>query len=320
MSLIGRSNRLFVLVSCVFCSAAIAAVPDQIEPTPQIVTVKIRLDERSMIIVPVSLNGSGPYDFMLDTGCAKTMVDRKLAGELGLPRVGEKTVVGALASARMSVVHVNSLSVGGATVLGGELFSTDHAATVISKVRGVLGEDFLRNFDVLIDYRHRVIRLESAPGSMAETAAGEHLPLQLTTTYHGKLTPNRLVISGRIQEFGGATMSLLLDSGTNQLTLFKDNLGPWEYEAEPIWTANFSSQWVASAAAAHRIRSLDLGSKSVSNLIVIAVSQGADVDSDGLIPTSLFHSIFISHLGRFVILNPSFPKTSRDAPAAPAAR
>ena len=58
------------------------------------------------------------------------------------------------------------------------------------------GEDFLRNFDVLIDYRHRSLRLEAPLGSMAQTAMGEHLPLQLTGIYHGKPTRNRLIISG----------------------------------------------------------------------------------------------------------------------------
>jgi predicted aspartyl protease len=308
----GPSNLLFALVSCVAFAPACTAFPEPIEPAPQPVTVKIKLDERSMIIVPVSLNGSGPYDFVMDTGSSKTIVDRKLAGELNLPQVGEKIVVGALASSKLSVVQVNSLSVGGAAVQGGEVFSADHAANVAIKVRGVLGEDFLRNFDVLIDYRHLVMRLESAPGSMAETAVGEHLPLQLTGTLHGNLTRNRLVVSGRIRELGDAPMSLLLDSGANQLTLFRDDLGPGENQAKPISAGSFS-RWISSSSSARWIRSLDLGHRSVSDLVVIALPRRADVDSDGLLPTSLFDSILISHFGRFVILNPSFPKTSRDA-------
>ncbi len=285
------------------------------EPTPQPITLKIRLDERLMIIVPVSVNGAGPYDFVMDTGSSKTIVDRKLAGELDLPQIGEKTLVGALASAKMSVVQVNSISVGGATVQGGEVFSADHAANVASRVRGVLGEDFLRNFDVLIDYRHLVMKLESAPGSMAATAVGEHLPLQLTGTLNGSPTPNRLIIFGRVREFGDATMSLLLDSGANQLTLFRDNLGPGAGQAVPITTGNFN-QWVASSAAIREIRSLHLGSTSVPDLTAVALSRRAGVDTDGLIPTSLFHSIFISSHKGFVILNPSFPKTGRDEQAA----
>ena len=176
MSLVIRFNQLFAIFFCIACSTAIAAIPHQVEPTTRNVTIKIKLNERSMIIVPVSINSSDPYDFMLDTGSAKTMVDRKLTRELGLPAVAEKTVIGVLASTKMLVVHVNSLSVGGAEVLGGDVFSTDHASSITGKVRGVLGEDFLRNFDLLIDYRHQVIRLESAPGSMAQYAVGERLP------------------------------------------------------------------------------------------------------------------------------------------------
>ena len=55
---------------------------------------------------------------------------------------------------------------------------------------------------------------------------------------------------------------------------------------------------------------LNLGSNSVSDLTVIAFSRRAEVDTDGLVPTSLFHSVFISSHGGFVILNPSFSKTT----------
>lgn len=40
------------------------------------------------------------------------------------------------------------------------MYSSDHPATVTGKVRGVLDEDFLKNFDVLIDYRQEIIQLE----------------------------------------------------------------------------------------------------------------------------------------------------------------
>jgi predicted aspartyl protease len=315
MSPISRFNRFFVLLTLAICAPAVAAAQAQAEPGPQIVTAKIRLDDLSMIIVPVNINGSGPYDFLLDTGSSKTIVDRKLAEELGLPLLGEKNIVGVLAFARMSVVRVSSLSVAGAVVPGGEIFSSDHPATVNGKVRGVLGEDFLQNFDVLIDYRHQSLRLGLPLGSMAQTAMGEHLPLQLSGTYRGNPTHNRLVVSGRMREFGDAAMSLLLDSGANQLTLFQDNLGPGVSQTVPIATGNFN-RWVASLSATRRIQSLTLGSNSVPELTVIALSRRADFDTDGLIPTSLFHSIFISSHGGFVILNPTFPKTSRNEHAA----
>jgi Aspartyl protease len=309
MSLIRSFNFLAVFLGCAICLPAGAAVPDQTEPTAKIVTAKIRLDDLSMIIVPVSINGSGPYDFMLDTGCTKTMVNEKLAEELHLSRVDEKTMVGVMASAKLPVVHVNSISVGGAVVDGGDVYSSDHLTTT-GKVRGVLGEDFLKNFDVLIDYSHEVIRLEAPDGPMAETAVGEHLPLELNGTYHGRPTRNRLVVSGHIRELGDRPMSLLLDSGANKLTLFRDTLGPGANQQEPVSTSTFD-KWISSSAETRMVRSLSLGDNSVSDVTVVALSRRADVDTDGVVPTSLFRSIFISHRGRFAILNPSFPKMSR---------
>jgi predicted aspartyl protease len=309
MSPTRRFNRLFVLLAFGTFLPAMAQVPEQTALTPNIVTAKVKLDDLSMIIVPVSINGSGPYDFLLDTGSAKTVVDQKLADQLGLQRAGEKTVVGMLASARMSVVHVNSLSVAGAIVPGGDIFSSDHPPTVTSKVRGVLGEDFLKNFDLLIDYRRQSIRLESPLGSMAETAVGERLPLQLNGVLHGQPTRNRLVVPGHIPELGDKPMLLLLDSGTNSPTLFLDSLGPGEAQQESMRVGNFN-QWVSLSASTRTVRSLSLGSNSLTNLTLIAISRRAEVDTDGLVPTSLFHCVFISHQGKFAILNPSFPKIS----------
>jgi hypothetical protein len=309
MSLIRSFNFLAVVISCAICLPAGAAVPDQTEPTAKIVTVKIKLDDLSMIIVPVRINGSGPYDFMLDTGCGKTMVDQKLAEELHLSRVGEKTVAGILASARMALVHTNSISTAGAAVDGLDTLSSDHLTTT-GDVRGVLGEDFLQNFDVLIDYSHEVVRLESSGGSMSETAIGKHLPLELNGTNHGQPTHNRLVISGYIQELGDKPMALLLDSGASKLTLFQDTLGRGASREMSVNAGSFN-KWISLSVETRKVRDLRLGDNSVSNLTVVALSRRGDVDTDGLIPTSLFRSIFISHRGRFAILNPSFPKAGR---------
>jgi len=85
-------------------------------------------------------------------------------------------------------VHANSLSIAGDTVASKDLFLFTYTKLhgLPPKVRGVLGEDYLRNFDVLIDYRHQVIQLESGLGSMAKTLKGEHLPVQLSGTVRGE--------------------------------------------------------------------------------------------------------------------------------------
>ena len=40
-----------------------------------VTSVPLRLVQRSQIVVPVMINRSGPYDFMVDTGAQVTTVD-----------------------------------------------------------------------------------------------------------------------------------------------------------------------------------------------------------------------------------------------------
>ena len=76
MSPIRRFGLIFVLFVCVSSLPAIAS------PATTEATAKIRIVKDFMIVVPVTINGSGPYDFLLDTGSTNTMLDQKLADEL----------------------------------------------------------------------------------------------------------------------------------------------------------------------------------------------------------------------------------------------
>jgi Aspartyl protease len=49
-----------------------------------VVSLTLRLVQSSLIIVPVEINHSGPYDFLVDTGAQITTVDSSLAVNLGL--------------------------------------------------------------------------------------------------------------------------------------------------------------------------------------------------------------------------------------------
>jgi hypothetical protein len=311
MSLINRCNTLFALLAFATVVPVVAQLPAQTAPNSNIVTARIKLDEQSMIIVPVTINGSGPYDFLLDTGCAKTIVDQKLAAELSLPHFADKNMVGVMASALTPVVHINTISIGGATVAGGDVLSSKDTATGTVTVRGVLGEDFLQNFDVLIDYRHQVIRLDAPLGSMGATASGERLPVELSGIYHGQPSHNRLVLSGHIPELGDAPMSLLLDSAASHLTLFQKDLG--KNSRQQLMRIGTINQAVEVQTATLKVQALSLGKNFVPNVTVIALDRRADTDTDGVVPTSFFKSVLISSRGGFAILNPSFPNKALEA-------
>jgi hypothetical protein len=303
---IRRFSRISLLLICASSLPAIAA------PATTEVTARIKIANDYLIVVPVTINGSGPYDFVLDTGSNNTILDQKLADELALPRGKTTTHFGVKGSMSLPAVYADSLSIAGATVDGKGLFlfSSANLKSLPRKVRGILGEDFLQNFDILIDYRHQIIQLESGLASLAETLAGERLAVQLGGTRQGKPTFGRLILLGRIHELGDNPISLLLDSGVNNLILFRDTLGPGSNRQEEFVDAGTFKPWGITGMETKTVRRLNLGRNEVNDLTVIAVGQ-EELDTDGLIPTSLFHSIFISHQGRFVILNPSLPKGSR---------
>src|SRR5687767_9899725 len=68
------------------------------------------------LVVPVSINGRAPADFILDTGATLTCIDVSLARELALPAGGAigGVAIGALSTGRIETVRMDTLRVGNA--------------------------------------------------------------------------------------------------------------------------------------------------------------------------------------------------------------
>jgi hypothetical protein len=302
MSRIASFRPAALLLASAVCLPAIAAAANPSDAATGIVTAKFRLDDDSMILVPVSINGSAPYDFLLDTGCSGSIIDQKLAGQLALPHIGVRKIVGVLATTEVSVVRADSAAIAGATVANLNLsIATSRMST--SKVRGVLGQDFLQHFDLLIDYRRLALQLAPTSTSLAESLTGEHLSLRIDPTHPALSAPNRLILAGHVPEFGKNDITLLLDSGANQFTLFHQNLGPLATRNEKANTGNFGA-WNNLDIASRKVRYISLGASSVPDVTVVTIEHPTNFDTDGLLPASLFSSIFISSQSGYVILNP----------------
>jgi hypothetical protein len=137
------SSRLFAPLSFALYLSAVATGLGQ-----QPMQTKFRTPPGEfMIVVPVTINGAGPFEFLLDTGSTDTLIDRKLIEELHLVTVG-KTILGTpQGQATESLAHTDSVSMSGATVLGLNLVVINRLGSLLPKVRGSLGEDFLHYFD-----------------------------------------------------------------------------------------------------------------------------------------------------------------------------
>jgi len=115
------------------------------------------------LVVPVYVNGKGPFDLVLDTGATLTCFDETLARELSLPArkgaIGMGAGVGA--TGRIRLVRTDSLRVGGATVrdLTTCVLDLTNLTAFTPGVRGLLGLNVLRNYRVTLDFRRNVLTL-----------------------------------------------------------------------------------------------------------------------------------------------------------------
>jgi hypothetical protein len=64
----------------------------------------------------------------------------------------------------------------------------------------------------------------------------------------------------------------------------------------------FSSGPNGTAIHSHTV--IRVGTTTVNDLDVVKSRRGVAFDAAGLLPASIFHRIYISHSGGFVVLNP----------------
>jgi predicted aspartyl protease len=127
--------------------------------------------EAPLILVPVMVNGEGPFDFVLDTGAAATCVSERTAERLGLERRQAPSIQGGGGAVAAGRTRLRSLAVGAweqrdlpAATAG---FFEMLGDKVGRRLDGIVGYNFLRNYLVTIDYPASRLHLEalSVPAS-----------------------------------------------------------------------------------------------------------------------------------------------------------
>jgi predicted aspartyl protease len=120
----------------------------------------------TMVLVPVRVNGRGPYDFVLDTGASSSTISQSLSRRLRLPRTGQTAHVrGVAGDTVVPVVEVGRWTLGGQRLHGDDLPVLDLGGDFgAGQVNGLLGSDELRRFGaVRLDYKNRRLVLRAAP-------------------------------------------------------------------------------------------------------------------------------------------------------------
>lgn len=133
------------------------------------VTFRLAGSKQALILLPVFVDGRGPYSFVMDTGATTIVVSNELADALALPR-GEKQD-GRGAAGKMTLVEsrLPSLTVGQQTLDSLPVSVTDLSflgRAMGEQVDGALGHSFLRHFVLTLDYATNVLTLRRPVGDM----------------------------------------------------------------------------------------------------------------------------------------------------------
>jgi predicted aspartyl protease len=256
-------------------------------------------------IVQVSINGAGPYDFILDTGANLTLVKRQLLRKLNIYDGGPVTVVAASGESQHQRTTVKSIAVGGLCVERLEVIELERAipGPLGGRVQGILGENFLKNFDILIDNEQQTLILDRT-SSLADRLAGEHLQLLRFGSFNLEPTSNRIVVTLKVPSFLQRPLLFLVDSGANTAMLYPERglaSRVMEY-SQPGDLLDISQ----TRSCRFQKATLEIGSGSIRDVHLVACEGMTrdKIDTDGLLPTSIFHKLFISHKGAYVITNP----------------
>src|SRR5258708_4147794 len=117
-------------------------------------TVRFRLVHGFAIIVPVMINNSGPYDFLLDTGTNTSMISRELADKYSLRIVDQACLHTIAGTQTVPRGYLDRMTLGRKSVLNLEVMAADvsGARRLDSDIAGILGLNFLGRFNYIIDY------------------------------------------------------------------------------------------------------------------------------------------------------------------------
>lgn len=137
------------------------------------VKVVVGQNGATAVLLPVTIDGSGPYTFALDTGASTSLVDTPLARRLNLQPVGTPAPISGIASTtpaqpiRIAHWHIEGLTLPADTAVAADLNGAQRG----SDLQGLVGSDVWRMLGtVTINYNSQTLTVPHQ-GALAPAGA-----------------------------------------------------------------------------------------------------------------------------------------------------
>ena len=257
------------------------------------------------VVIDVPVAGAGCVPLIFDTGTRTTVLTRELAARVGL--------------ATGPAAELHSLT-GPARAIHGEVHGIgfEHVPTVGKRtalaanvgglrgfgrsVAGLYGHNWLTGADYVVDYAARRVVIWPA-GASGAPAGAHYAPLNWA---EGRPAVTAIVRAPTLEPY---TATFVLDSGAEHVTLFGAAARRLAHAADWDHLLRFDSGFGAREEPTARIH-VNVGGRDRS--VRAALWSGVqDRLEDGLLPTSLFRSVFVSSSEGVVVFDADVSASSR---------
>ncbi len=293
--------------SLVLAAAAVTTLSAETRCPGNVASVPLKIINGHQIFLAVSINHSGPYRFLLDTGSQITLIDPSLAAELHLNAWGSANVINAAGSltsasyAQVDLLEAGPHAVTNQTVLVDDL---QRVNSTIHPIQGVLGEDFLGRFDMLIDNAHSVLCLDDS-AKMRASVKGTRIALVTSAqSVDSQPLPSQFIVAVRISNAKGP-IRLILDSASDVSVLYNAS----QFKTRALFSATTlqemqvdGAQRAFSVLPPQEVMIGPLDLPGVRFVIPRGAGANASMAEDGVLPIGLFRRVFIDHANHFAVL------------------
>jgi predicted aspartyl protease len=242
------------------------------------------------VIVPITIDGRGPFRFLLDTGSSHSAVSGALAEDLALRPVARTLVTTPVGETWRAVVRVRTLAVGPfvAPEIRPSVFDAPRLADEV-RMDGVLGQDVLAGLSYTLDYRRRTLSWGGPPSS-------DGMGVRLLLEWEDGCP---LVKAGPSGARGG--LRLIPDSGASHVVLFDRGDGALPPHHDAGTGVGVGTLDGERAARPVLIPELRLGA------VVLRNQRGAVIDAggrkaDGVLPLHAFARVTFDGPGGYLLI------------------
>lgn len=161
-----------------------------------------RADRLGRVVAPVTVNGQGPFRFIVDTGANRSVISAELAAHLGLAPSGTDNVHSVYGVSVAPLVRVDRLQYGDVSLSAAALPML--SGGVLAGEQGLLGVDGMSGRRLRMDFERHCI--EIVPSAQARRLRG-------WSTIRGDMRFGHLIVVRG--DINGIRVNLLLDTGSD---------------------------------------------------------------------------------------------------------